>query len=125
MASQVMGLTDGRAAQPTSTAESIDASHRYSELGWKSDVALEMWIDTDQVPVSVRLTGTIGRATGARLLAVIAELIADGHNDFELRTNAAEVIDAGGAEALHNVQRLISGSGGRVTWDCPADSSIK
>jgi hypothetical protein len=114
-----MGMADGR-VKSTSSAELTDGSHRTSDLGWESDVALEMWIDTDRVPVSVRLAGTIGRATGARLVAVIAELIADGYDDFEVRTAALRVTEPGGDEALINVQRLITESGARVAWNWPS-----
>ena len=53
---------------------------------WKRDVALEISIEVERVPATIRLAGTLDGATAINLIAVVAELIGDGHRDFELKT---------------------------------------
>jgi hypothetical protein len=84
---------------------------------WTRDVALEISIDVERVPSTIRLAGTLDGATAVNLIAVVAELIRDGHRDFELKTSALCVPDAGGVGALNGLQRLVQGSGGRLAWD--------
>jgi hypothetical protein len=117
------GLTSSRASRAQRTVEPNDG-HGCSRLDWESDVALEIWIDTKRVPVTLRLVGTIGRATGARLVTVVAELIADGYNDFELCSAAVDVVEPAGDDALLSVQRLISRSGGRLIWNSGTSSTL-
>jgi anti-anti-sigma regulatory factor len=78
-----------------------------------------MWIDVERAPVVVRLAGTLSKVTAARLVSVVAELVADGCHDFAMQTRDLEVSDTAGAEALMDLQRLITRSGGRVGWDAP------
>ena len=86
---------------------------------WRSDVALEMWIDVERCPVAVRVVGKLGEATSTRLVSVVAALIADGYRDFALQTCELDVSDIGGVEALMDIQQMITESGGRAAWDGP------
>jgi hypothetical protein len=96
-----------------------DLDRYLRDAPWRSDVALEMWIDVERCPVVVRLAGRLGGATSNRLVCVVSRLIADGHRDFALQTRDLDVSDTRGAEALMDLQRMITESGGRVLWDGP------
>ena len=89
----------------------------HPDPAWRRDVALEMWIDAERAPVSIRLTGTLDHATAANLVSVMEGLIAEGGRDFDLETAALHVSDAGGAGVLVELQRLVQRSGGRITRD--------
>lgn len=82
---------------------------------WSRDVALEMWVDVQQVPINIRLAGTLDEATAADFVAVVEELIADGARDFDLQTCSLRVADTGGMDALMDLHRIVQRSGGRIT----------
>jgi len=119
MTNRPAGRTNPQSSQVPGLWPTPDSGHGRSDTVWKSDVALEMWIDVERAPVVVRLAGTLGKATAARLVSVVAELVADGYHDFDMQTRDLEVSDTGGAEALMDLQRLITRSGGRVGWEAP------
>ncbi len=119
MTNRPAGRTNPLSSQVPSLGPTPDSGHGRSDMVWKSDVALEMWIDVERAPVVVRLAGTLSKATAARLVSVVAELVADGCHDFAMQTRDLEVSDTAGAEALMDLQRLITRSGGRVGWDAP------
>ena len=96
-------------------------SSRYRpDSAWREDVALEMWIDTDRDPVTIRLAGTLCAATGANLASVVAELIAEGNHDFELQTPRLETSDGDGAAVLADIRRVVQHAGGRLTEAIPS-----
>ncbi len=119
MTDQTAGRPNHPLSELPSSVPTPDHGHGRSDTVWKSDVALEMWIDVERAPVVIRLAGTLSKATAVRLVSVVAELVGDGYHDFELQTRNLEVSDIGGAEALMDLQRLITRSGGRVGWDAP------
>jgi hypothetical protein len=84
---------------------------------WGTDVALEIWIDVERVPVTIRLAGTLDEATGSTLFSVVEELIADGSREFELQTPTMSVSDPGGLDLLADLQRVVHSAGGRLLWD--------
>jgi len=90
------------------------------DSAWREDVALEMWIDTDRDPVTIRLAGTLCGATGANLASVVAELIAEGIHDFELQTPRLEMPDGDGAAVLADIRRVVQHAGGRLTGAMPS-----
>lgn len=85
-------------------------------VAWKREVALEVLVDVESVPVIIRLAGTLDGMTAVNLLALTAELISNGHQDFELKTRALCVPDELGLEALMEIQSLIRGSGCQLVW---------
>lgn len=87
------------------------------EAFWRTDVALEIWIDVERVPVIIRLAGTLDDATGGNLVSVVEELIADGCRDFELQAPALLVSDHGGIGMLMELQQAVRSSGGRLQLD--------
>ncbi len=88
------------------------------DSAWREDVALEMWIDTDRDPVTIRLAGTLCAATGANLASVVAELIAEGCRDFELQTPRLKMPDGDGV--LADIRQVVQHAGGRLTEATPS-----
>ena len=88
-----------------------------TEAAWKRDVALEMWVDVERVPILIRLEGTLERGTAGSLVSVVQDQILVGGREFELDTSALHVSDAAGFSALKALARLVSESGGRLRWD--------
>ena len=84
---------------------------------WMTDLALEIWIGVERVPVIIRLAGTLDEATGSNLVSVVEELIADGSREFELQIPTLSVSDPGGLDLLVELQRVVHASGGRLLWD--------
>lgn len=83
---------------------------------WMEEVALEVWVDLEHSPVFVRLSGTLNQSTAINVVPVVKELMADEGREIELQTPGLDVPDAGGTEALVELQRLVQHSGGRFTW---------
>jgi hypothetical protein len=93
-----------------------DAAARVGEPDWHTDVALEMWIDATAHPVSIRLAGVLDSATGANLMHVVEDCMAEGQRDFTFDT-AALVLDLSGREVLERITDRVHGSGGSVQLD--------
>jgi len=85
-------------------------------LAWRRDVALEISVDAESAPAIIRLVGTLDRETAFNVVALVAELIRDGYNDFELKTSGLCVPDEGGMAALLGLKLLVQQSGGHLVW---------
>ena len=48
-----------------------------------------MWIDVTSEPVAIRLAGVLDESTGANLLSVVKDCVAQGRLDFDLDTSAS------------------------------------
>jgi len=83
---------------------------------WRNDVALEMWIDVTSEPVAIRLAGVLDESTGANLLKVVADCVAQGQKDFHLDTSALHICGTGW-QVMERIRRQIHGAGGRMHWD--------
>jgi len=88
---------------------------------WRGDVALELWVEADVVPVRVRLAGRLDATTAANLDVVVGELLADGHREIELCTDGLRVVDASAIGALADVERRIRLDGGTLIRVAPAN----
>jgi len=86
-------------------------------LAWKRDVALEISVDVDRSPTTVRFAGMLDGESAVSLTALFAELIGEGFINFELQTSALCVPDESGMTVLTGIQRLVRESGGCVAWD--------
>lgn len=84
------------------------------EPAWRRDVALELWVDVERSPVLLRLAGTLDAATSRSLVSVVADLIDDGHRDFDLGTDALHAVGPGGSAALVAIEGMVERSGGKV-----------
>jgi hypothetical protein len=83
---------------------------------WKRDVALAISVNDEGATVIIHMAGTLDHGTGLNVTALVAELIADGHHDFELRTSEFCVPDEEGVDALLGLRRLVRRTGGRLAW---------
>jgi len=83
------------------------------DRAWRNDVALEMWIDATSDPVSIRLAGVLDESTGANLLGVVKDCVAQGQLDFDLDTSALR-IDRSGLMVIDQIRAQIHDSGGRL-----------
>jgi hypothetical protein len=83
------------------------------DRAWRNDVALEMWIDVTSNPVSIRLAGVLDESTGANLLSVVRDCVAQGRLDFDLDTSGLR-IDATGWQVIDRLRRQIHDFGGQM-----------
>ena len=83
------------------------------DRAWRDDVALEMWIDASADPVAIRLAGVLDAATGANLLDVVKDCVAQGQLDFDLDTSALRV-DSSGLMVIDQLLAQVHESGGRL-----------
>ena len=81
---------------------------------WRDDVALEMWIDVSSDPVVVRLAGDLEDSTGANLIGVVMECMAQGSLDFDFDISSLCVHRSGWA-LMDHIRTTVKGRGGRVT----------
>ena len=87
---------------------------------WRGDVALELWVEVDVVPVRIRLAGRLDVTTAANLDDVVRELLADGTREIELCTDGLRVVDASAIGALADVERRVRLDGGTLVRVAPA-----
>lgn len=90
---------------------------RFQAAPWETEVVLDVWIDVERSPVTVRLEGTLDGSTGSNLIAVVEELIGDGYREFELRTPSLRVPDADGASLLADLRHVVDSVGGHLLYD--------
>ena len=83
------------------------------DRAWRDDVVLEMWIDATSDPVAIRLAGVLDESTGANLLGVVEDCVAQGQLDFDLDTSALRV-DSSGLVVIARLRAQIHDSGGRL-----------
>jgi len=86
------------------------------DTAWRRDVALEMWIDVTTDPVGIRLAGVLDESTGANLLSVVEDCVADGRLDFDLDTSALRV-DGSGRRVIDAIRAQVVRGGGRLRGD--------
>jgi hypothetical protein len=89
---------------------------REVESAWRNDVALEMWIDVTSDLVAIRLEGVLDDSTGANLIDVVRECMAEGRWDFELDTSSLRIAGSGWA-VLDRVREQVHAAGGHLRWD--------
>jgi len=110
-------LVDETSSQTGGGTESVDSAIRELRLevdrAWRNDVALEMWIDVTSDPVAIRLAGVLDDSTGANLLRVVEDCVAQGRLDFDLDTSALRV-DGSGWQVIDRIRAQIHDSGGRM-----------
>lgn len=87
---------------------------------WRGDVALELWVEVDVVPVRIRLAGRLDATTAANLDEVVRELLADGTREIELCTDGLRVVDASAIGTLADVERRVRLDGGSLIRVAPA-----
>ncbi len=87
---------------------------------WRGDVALELWVEVDVVPVRIRLAGRLDATTAANLHEVVGELLDDGARKIELCTDGLRVVDASAVGMLAGIERRVRLRGGMLIRLGPA-----
>jgi len=88
---------------------------------WRGDVALELWVEADVVPVRIRLAGRLDASTATNLEAVVAELLDDGTRHIDLYTDGLCAVDPAVDSALADVERRVRLAGGTLLRVAPLD----
>jgi anti-anti-sigma factor len=113
--------TDGSPSGPAEVATPPVGLARPSGLAdWRGDVALELWVEADAVPVRVRLAGRLDATTAANLHEVVGDLLSDGIREIELCTDGLRVVDSSAIGALADIERRVRLDGGTLIRVAPA-----
>ena len=110
--------TDPEAARPA--VPQVGLGRPTGLADWRGDVALELWVEVDVVPVRIRLAGRLDATTAANLHEVVGELLADGTREIELCTDGLRVVDASAIGTLADVERRVRLDGGSLIRMAPA-----
>jgi len=89
---------------------------RYPDLAWKMDPVLELWIDVETVPVTIRLAGVLDELTGTSVVHVVEQLLDEGYRDFFMQIEDLKPIPAGMSTALRGMERVVRRAGGALRW---------
>jgi hypothetical protein len=81
------------------------------------DRALEMWVGANNDTARIRLAGQLSSWSAGNLLPIVKELIGEQFEEFELETDALEVVDDLGRTALFDAAMTICRAGGRLRWN--------
>jgi hypothetical protein len=77
---------------------------------------LELSIDVETMPVTVRMVGTLHSQAGKSVRSVIEELVDEGYRDFSMQVEGLQLPDPTEFSSLVGIQRLIESVGGSITW---------
>jgi len=102
----------------TATGQSPDGWSR-SDLdeSWKMDPVLELWVDVDGRPATLRLSGLLDARTGRNVRGVVGEILADGHVEMAVDVSGLEVKGGAGFATLVDLEQDVRRAGGRLRWD--------
>ena len=101
-------LRDDRTERSVDVASSpVGLARPVGTADWRGDVALELWVEVDVVPVRIRLAGRLDATTAAYLHAVVGELLDDGVLNIELCTDGLRVVDASAVGMLADIERRV------------------
>lgn len=117
-----MRALDQRRSQSEGLGLSALRSIRDVEGAWRSDVALEMWIDVTSDPVVIRLEGVLDDSTGANLVGVVRDCMAEGRWNFDLDTSSLRIARSGWAVVNH-LREQVQAAGGQLRCDSATVSS--
>jgi len=116
---QVVPDPQGAAVQP-GPAPTVELARPTGLADWRGDVALELWVEVDVVPVRIRLAGRLDATTAANLHEVIGELLSAGDRQIELCTDGLRVVDASAIGTLADVERRVRLDGGSLIRVAPS-----
>ena len=91
------------------------------QADWRGDVALELWVEVDVVPVRIRMAGRLDATTAANLHEVVGELLAGGTHEIELCTDGLRMVDASAIGTLADIERKVRLDGGTLIRVAPAN----
>ena len=81
--------------------------------GWRKEAALEIWVNTDTRPVSIRLSGVLDRSTVVSVGSIAQELLDDGYRDFLVQIGQLEISDI---DVLIDIERIMTTTGSSLCW---------
>ena len=87
-----------------------------SDVVWKMEPALELWVNVESKPVTVRLAGVLDGETGRNVYSVVKGLLQEGYMDFAMQVDELDQPDAEGRSSLVGIQRLVENAGGCLKW---------
>jgi hypothetical protein len=96
--------------------ENDDRSGRLLDVSWKMDPVLELWVDVERQPTTVRLRGMLDGRTGQNLLGVVEELLADGFRHLLIDVGGLEVKEDTGFAILVTLEQAVRRAGGVTRW---------
>lgn len=109
-------LDESPSGPPNGSGPAVGSMRELADGAWRNDVALEMWIDVTSEPIAIRLAGALDESTGANLLDVVVDCVAQGRRDFHLDTSALHM-DSAGWQVMERIRQKVHGAGGRLHWD--------
>lgn len=103
----------------TVTGQTLDDVWSRSDLdeSWKMDPVLELWVDVEGRPATLRLSGLLDERTGRNVRGVVRELLADGHVEMAVDVTGLEVRGGAGFATLVDLEQDVRRAGGRMHWD--------
>jgi hypothetical protein len=77
---------------------------------------LELWVDVETTPVTIRLAGVLDNLTRTSVVPIIEELLSEGCRDFTMEVDDLEPLGTAGFSSLTAIQRLVMSAGGTLGW---------
>ena len=81
--------------------------------GWRKEAALEIWVNTDTRPVTIRLCGVLDQSTALSVGSIIEELLDGGYRDLLVQIGQLEIPDI---NVLMDIERIMTTTGGSLCW---------
>ena len=88
----------------------------YPDVGWKMDPVLELWVDVETMPVTIRLAGVLDDLTATSVVHVVQELLDEGYRDFVMEVDDLERPPSGISSSLPGMERAVRAAGGTLWW---------
>lgn len=87
----------------------------HPDVAWKMEPALEMWIDVDSRPVTLRLAGVLDGQTGRSVFSVVEGLLHEGYVRFAILVDI-DPLGPAGFSSLADIQHLVERADGSLSW---------
>jgi anti-anti-sigma regulatory factor len=102
----------------------------YPDATWQMGPELELWVETDDTPITVRLKGALDGQIGANVRGVIEELLAEGCNSMAIDVQELEFPVMAGLCELAAIEDVVRQAGGTLRWlsrslDTPVRSHVE
>ena len=107
-------LTRSLPVPPTPSAPIPD--HYQTDVEWKMNPELELWIDVERTPVNIRLKGTLDGRTCVSVRSVVKQLLNEGYRSLHVEMDELELPDDAGFSSLVAIESLVKEMGGALEW---------
>ena len=84
-----------------------------SDDDWGKEAVLELWVNTETRPVTIRLAGVLNHVTRNSVWLIIEELLGEGYRDFLVQVNQLETSHI---DALVDIEGMVTAAGGSLRW---------